>query len=84
MPSRPRLYLAASFLFISSAVAGARDLDPELRQYVIATCSQDAYRLCPQSLNSERDAAVCMKGKRAQLNPTCRTAFDKVARVLAQ
>jgi hypothetical protein len=71
-------------LFIGSAVAGARELDPELRQYVIVSCSQDAYRLCPQSMNSEREAADCMRGKRAQLNKTCRVAFDKVARVLAQ
>jgi len=55
-----------------------------MRQYVIANCSEDAYRLCPQSLGSEHDAVSCMKSKRSLLNQTCRSAYDKVVRVLAQ
>jgi hypothetical protein len=51
---------------------------------VIASCSSDAYRLCPQSLGSESDAVSCMKSKRSQLEQTCRVAYDKVVRVLAQ
>ena len=66
------------------SAADARELDPNLKQYVIATCSSDAYRLCPMSLGSERDAVSCMKTKRAQLNHACRVAYDKVARILAQ
>ncbi len=68
----------------ASLAAEARDIDPELRQYVIASCSSDAYRLCPQSLGSEREAVNCMKSKRAQLDKTCRVAYDKAVRVLAQ
>ena len=64
--------------------ANARDLDPSLKQYVIASCSEDAFRLCPQSLTSERDAVSCMKTKRSQLNQTCRVAYDKAVRVLSQ
>ena len=64
--------------------AQARDLDPALKQYVIASCSEDAYRLCPQSLGSEREAVSCMSHKRAQLNQTCRGAYDKAVRILSQ
>lgn len=64
--------------------AQARDLDPTLKQYVIVSCSEDAYRLCPQALGSEQDAVSCMKTKRNQLNQTCRAAYDKAIHVLAQ
>jgi hypothetical protein len=80
----PRLFLVAAFFVISQGFADARDLDPELRQFVIASCSQDAFRLCPQALNSEHEAVSCMRGKRSQLNQICRTAYDKAARVLAR
>jgi hypothetical protein len=79
-----RLVLATLFTGSVINCGFARDLDPELRQTVIASCSQDAYRLCPQSLGNEHDAVNCMKSKRAQLDHTCRVAYDKVARVLAQ
>ncbi len=79
-----QLNLAAAFLIGSFGFAAARDLDPDLRQYVIASCSQDAYRLCPQSLGNEKDTVACMKGKRTQLNQVCRTAYEKAVRVLAQ
>lgn len=72
--------LPAAFAFDASA----RDLDPEMRQAVIVSCSVDAYRLCPQSLGNEQDAITCMKAKRRQLGPTCRVAYDKVVRTLAQ
>lgn len=78
------LAVAATLLASTLGAASARDLDPTLVQYVIASCSQDAYRLCPQSLSSEKDAVSCMKAKHSQLNGICRTAYDKVARVLAQ
>ena len=77
-----RLLLAAGLL--ASTAAGARDLDPQVKQYVISTCSGDAYRLCPQSLTSEKDAVSCMKTKRRELGPACRMAYDKAARLLAQ
>jgi hypothetical protein len=79
-----RLFLAT--LFASSVLncGFARELDPDLRQNVIASCSQDAFRLCPQSLGNEHDAVSCMKSKRSQLAQTCRVAYDKVARVLRQ
>ena len=79
-----RPLLTAGFLMVSLAAGSARDLDPALRQIVIANCSEDAYRLCPQSLGNEQDAVSCMKGKRAQMNHTCRSTYDKVVRVLAQ
>jgi hypothetical protein len=62
----------------------AQDLDPNMRQLVIASCSTDAYRLCPQSLGSEKDAVSCMASKRRQLGQICRVAYDKAARVLAR
>jgi len=70
--------------FCAAFAAQARELDPELRQYVIANCSNDAYRLCPQSLGNEHDAVKCMRKNRAQLNRSCRAAYDKVVRVLAE
>ena len=73
---------AATFGLASATQA--RDLDPELRQIVIVSCSQDAFRLCPQSLSSEKDAVACMRAKRAQLDHACRSAYDKVARVLSE
>ena len=82
--SAPRFALAAGLFASSYGAALARDLDPDLRQFVIASCSQDAYRLCPQSLSSEKDAVSCMRSKRSQLAGVCRTAYDKAARVLAQ
>jgi hypothetical protein len=74
----------AALSFCAALAAQAREIDPQLRQYVIASCSTDAYRLCPQSLGSEGDAVKCMKKNRSQLNQVCRVAYDKVARVLAQ
>jgi hypothetical protein len=79
-----RLFLATIFAGAIVNCGFARELDPDLRQQVIASCSQDAYRLCPQSLGSEQDAVSCMKSKRSQLEQTCRVAYDKVARVLRQ
>jgi hypothetical protein len=70
--------------FCAALAAQAREIDPELRQYVIASCSTDAYRFCPQSLGNETDAVKCMRKNRAQLNQTCRVAYDKVVRVLRQ
>ena len=67
-----------------AAPAGARDLDPAMKQYVIASCSGDAFRLCPTSLTSEQDAVACMRTKRSELNKVCRVAYDKVVRTLAQ
>jgi hypothetical protein len=62
--------------------ADARKLDAAMQQYVIASCSDDAFRLCPSSLGSENDAVACMRSKRAQLNQTCRVAYDKAVRTL--
>ena len=83
MPSTLRALLALGAMVAAINAAGARDLDPELRQYVMASCSDDAFRLCPQSLGSEHDAVSCMKSKRAQLNKLCRSAYDKAAHTLA-
>jgi hypothetical protein len=79
-----RLFLATIFTGSVVNCGFARELDPDLRQNVIASCSQDAYRLCPQSLGSEHDAVSCMKSKRSQLDQICRVAYDKAARVLRQ
>ena len=81
--ARPGFAIALALATGASAVA-ARELDAELRQTVIASCGADAYRLCPQSLGSEKDAVSCMRSKRAQLNQVCRVAYDKVVRVLRQ
>ncbi len=62
----------------------AKDLDADLRQQVIANCSADAMKLCPQSLTSESEAVSCMRKKRRDLTPVCRAAYDQVVRVLAQ
>jgi len=67
-----------------AGAASAKDLDPDLRQQVIASCSGDAMRLCPQSLNNESEAVSCMRKKRRDLTPVCRAAYDQVVRVLAQ
>lgn len=84
MSLNARAVLTAGALVAALGAADARELDPNLKQYVIVTCSEDAYRLCPQSLGSEHDAVACMKTKRAQLNHACRVAYDKVARILSQ
>ena len=84
MSSIKSLLLATIFASVAINSGFARDLDPDLRQNVIASCSQDAFRLCPQSLGNEHDAVSCMKSKRDQLAQTCRVAYDKVARVLRQ
>lgn len=74
----------AAMSFCAALAAEAREIDPELRQYVITSCSTDAYRLCPQSLGNESEAVRCMRKNRAQLNRICRVAYDKVVRVLAK
>jgi hypothetical protein len=79
----PRI-LAALALLTFGASALAKDLDPDLRQQVIASCSADAMRLCPQSLGSESEAVSCMSKKRRELTDTCRVAYYRVVRVLAQ
>ncbi len=81
-----RTGVAATFgvILASSIAAGAKELDPELKQYVIASCSTDAYRLCPQSLGNQDEAVSCMKSKRSQLDQVCRVAYDKVVRTLRQ
>jgi hypothetical protein len=79
---------AARALFVVAALAvsaaQAKDLDPQTREYVIASCSGDAYRLCPQSLGSAQDAVSCMKSKRRELGQTCRVAYEKAARILSR
>jgi hypothetical protein len=74
--------LAAGVLIAALGAANARELDDSMKQYVIASCSDDAFRLCPTSLGSTSDAVACMKAKRAQLNQTCRVAYDKVVYTL--
>jgi hypothetical protein len=76
--------LAAVALIAALGGADARELDASMKQYVIVSCSDDAYRLCPTSLGSTSDAVACMKAKRAQLNQTCRVAYDKVVNTLRQ
>ena len=72
----------AALSFCAALAAQAREIDPQLREYVITSCSTDAYRLCPQSLGDESAAVRCMRKNRAQLNQICRVAYDKVVRVL--
>ena len=79
-----RLILATTFAAASVSSVYARELDADLRQYVIASCGQDAYRLCPQSLGSENEAVSCMRSKRSQLSQTCGAAYEKAVRVLRQ
>ena len=77
--------VAVAFVAVSfgaALAAQAREIDAELRQYVITSCSTDAYRLCPQSLGDEGEAVKCMRKYRSQLNLTCRVAYDKVVHVL--
>ena len=74
----------AGLALILCGAGQARDLDADLRQQVVASCSADAYRLCPQSLGSENEAVSCMRKKRRDLTPVCRAAYDQVVSVLAQ
>ena len=76
--------LTGALAFALAATACARDLDPDLRQQVIASCNGDAMRLCPQSLGNESEAVSCMRKKRRDLTPVCRAAYDQAVRVLAQ
>jgi hypothetical protein len=72
----------AAVSFCAALAAQAREIDPQLREYVITSCSTDAYRLCPQALGDETAAVQCMRKNRSQLNQICRVAYDKVVRVL--
>ena len=69
---------------LSVNAAMAKDLDPQTRQFVIASCSTDAYRLCPQSLGNEKEAVNCMSSKRRELGQVCRVAYEKAVHILAQ
>jgi hypothetical protein len=86
LPSLKTLLVRGLLAACALAVQGAqaRDLDPETRQFVIASCSMDAQRLCPQSLTSTQDAVSCMKSKRRELGHSCRSAYDKAVRILSQ
>lgn len=79
-----RAALASAAVLAALPAAEARELDAALKSYVIASCSDDAFRLCPTSLSSENDAVACMRAKRALLNQTCRSAYDKAVRTLRQ
>ena len=72
----------AASAFCVALAAQAREIDPQLREYVMNSCSTDAYRLCPQALGDESSAVQCMRKNRSQLNQICRVAYDKVVRVL--
>ena len=82
--------LRKNFAGVALAIAAfhgtalANSLAPDVQQQVIAICSPDAYRLCPQSMGSVGEVAACMRHKHAELTPTCRVAFDRVVRILAQ
>ncbi len=78
------LGLMLALTLTSSALAGATDVSPELRQRALVTCTDDALRLCPSSLTDEAAAVSCMAGHRPQLTPSCRVVYDQVARVLRQ
>ena len=78
------LGLILSLALTSAALAGVRDVSPELRQRALDTCTGDALRLCPTSISDEASAVSCMAGHRPQLTPSCRTVYDQVARVLRQ
>jgi hypothetical protein len=80
--SLPIAGAAIALTFIADV--NAKDLNPDLRQQVIASCSSDAIRLCPQSLSSQDEAVSCMRKKRHDLTPVCRAAYEQVVRVLAQ
>lgn len=73
-----------SATFTSAGFAGAQDVSPALRQQAIATCSDDARRLCPADLFDESAAVSCLAGKRTQLTQSCRVVYDHVARVLKE
>jgi hypothetical protein len=81
-PSVVRILMVVGALSVNAAMA--KDLDPETRQNVIASCSTDAYRLCPQALGNEKAAVSCMATKRHELGQVCRVAYAKAVRILAQ
>ncbi len=79
-----KLVVGAAVALSFVANVQAKDLDPDLRQQIVASCSADAMRLCPQSLSSQDEAVSCMRKKRHDLTPVCRAAYEQAVRVLAQ
>ena len=78
------LGLALSLAMTSACLAGAQDVSPELRQRAIATCTDDAVRLCPEAMSDEGAAVSCLASKRPQLTRSCRVVYDQVARILRE
>lgn len=73
------LLLAAS---LCSAFAYAQDGRGTPEQQT--ACARDAFRLCASDIPDAGRVASCLWRKRSDLNPVCRSAFERGADALAR
>lgn len=74
----------AAVLASSPAMADRSDVSARMRHRAIDRCTDDAVRLCPMSLFSERAVVSCLAGQRSKLTPSCRKSYNAVARALRE
>ncbi len=49
----------------------------KLRAEAEHVCYDDVQKLCPDAVSDEAKVTACMKTKKANLSPACRTVFDR-------
>ena len=61
---------------LAPGVASADITTDTVRQKAEQACYDDVNRLCGDAIPDETKIVACMKQRRAQLSPKCRTIYD--------
>lgn len=69
----------AIMLTTSTSLMAAKVLTEKekLRAEAEHVCYDDVQKLCPDAVPDEAKVTACMKTKKANLSPACRTVFDR-------
>jgi len=69
----------AIMLTTSTSLMAAKVLTEKekLRAEAEHVCYDDVQKLCPDAVPDESKVTACMKTKKANLSPACRTVFDR-------
>ncbi len=79
-PSRP--VRCAGDVDDSPLLAAKQPTEKEmLRQEAEHVCYGDAQRLCADAMPDAEKVEACMKAKRAQVSPECKSVFDKASKL---
>ncbi len=82
MPIRAALCAALVLSMTSPLFAAKQPSEKEmLRQEAEHVCYGDAQRLCADAMPDAVRVEACMKAKRAQVSPECKSVFDKASKL---